>query len=161
MRPMAARGEVRVVVSFGPTSSPVLAHAVSYAIEHAWATEELRSGTWEATFRIGSDERAFGELHHLLCMVAGWKTSRVEVNGSAEHPHTAMAMVGCGREWLRTQGRCGAWFPSSRGAPRCRACPVYDAWYAGEFWVQPRPVLWPGDGPDEVPDYLPEEWTGP
>lgn len=42
MRPMAARGEVRVTVSFGPTSSPALAHAVSYAIEHAWRTEELR-----------------------------------------------------------------------------------------------------------------------
>ena len=43
MRPMAARGEVRVVVSFGLTSSPVLSHAVSYAIEHASATEELGS----------------------------------------------------------------------------------------------------------------------
>src|SRR5439155_807638 len=54
MRPMAARGEVRVVVSFGLTSSPALSHAVSYAIEHASATEELRSGMWEATFRIGA-----------------------------------------------------------------------------------------------------------
>jgi len=44
MRPMAARGEVRVTVSFGPTSSPVLAHAVSYAIEHAWRTEESPLG---------------------------------------------------------------------------------------------------------------------
>jgi len=160
MRPMAARGEVRVTVSFGPTSSPVLAHAVSYAIEHAWATEELRSGSWEATFRIGGDERAFGELHHLLCMVQGWKTTRVEVNGSAEHRHTVMSMLDCAREWLRTEGRCGARFPSPRGAPRCRLCPLYDAGYAGEFWVQPRPVLWLGGDPDEVPDYVPEEWGG-
>src|SRR6266568_2754842 len=66
MRPMAARGEVRVKVSFGLTSSPVLAHAVSYAIEHASVTEELRSGIWEATFAIDGDERNYGELLHLL-----------------------------------------------------------------------------------------------
>ena len=160
MRPMAARGEVRVTVSFGPTSSPVLAHAVSYTIEHAWRTEELRSGSWEATFRIGGDERNYGELHHLLYMVHGWRTSRVEVDGSAEQRHTVMSMLDCAREWLRTEGRCGAWFPSARGAPRCRACPLYDAGYAGEFWVQPRPVPWLGGDPDEVPDYVPEEWTG-
>lgn len=93
-------------------------------------------------------------------MVQGWKTTRVEVNGSAEQRHTVMSMLDCAREWLRTEGRCGARFPSPRGAPRCRACPLYDAGYAGEFWVQPRPVLWLGGDPDEVPDYVPEEWTG-
>ena len=148
-----------MTVSFGPTSSPVLAHAASYAIEHAWATEELRSGAWEATFRIGSDERAFGELHHLLCMVQGWKTTRVEVDGSAEHRHTVLSMLDCAREWLRSKGRCGARFPSAPGAPRCRACPLYDPGYAGEFWVQPRPVLLLGADPEEVPDSVPEEWT--
>ena len=160
MRPMAARGEVRVTVSFGPTPSPVLAHAASYAIEHAWATEQLRSGSWEANFRIGGVERAFGELHHLLYMVQGWKTTRVEVDGSVELPQTLISMLGCARVWLRTEGRCGARFPSAWGAPRCRVCPLYDAGYAGEFWVQPRPVRWPGDDPEGVPDHVPEEWGG-
>ena len=159
MRAMAARGEVRVSVSFGPTPSPVLAHAVSFAIEHAWATEELRSGAWEASFRIGSDERSFGDLHHLLRMVGGWKTTRVQVNGSAEHPQTVMSMLGCARGWLRTQGRCGARFPSSLGAPKCRACPLYDPAYAGEFWVPPSPVLWQGGEAGEVPDHVPDDWS--
>ena len=116
MRPMAARGEVRVTVSFGPTSSPALAHAVSYAIEHAWATEELRSGTGEASFRIGSDERAFGELHHLFCMV-GWKTTRVEVDGSAEHHHTVMSMLGCARESAPDRGALRGLVPLFPGRP--------------------------------------------
>ena len=117
---MAARGEVRVTVSFGPTSSPVFAHAVSYAIERAWRTEELRSGAWEATFRIGSDERVFGELGHFLSMVQGWKTTRVEVDGSTEYRQTVISMLHCSREWLRSNGRCGARFPSAPGPARCR-----------------------------------------
>ncbi len=160
MRPMAARGKVSVKVSFGPTSSPVLEHAISYAIEHAVSTEELRSGVWEASFRIDQDERDYGELHQLLCMVGGWKATRVEVNGSVEARHTVISMLACAREWLRSKGRCGARFPSARGAPRCRVCPLYDAAYAREFWVPPRGVLWPG-GETEVPDYVPGDWTDP
>lgn len=156
---MAARGEVRVKVSFGPTSSPLLAHAVSYAIEHARCTEELRSGTWEATFRIDEDERAYGELRHLLYMVGGWKTTRVEVDGSPEYRQVVISMLHCAREWLRSNGRCGARFPSAAGAPRCRLCPLYDASYALEFWVPPRAVLWLGGEPEEVPDYLPDDWA--
>ena len=156
---MAARGEVRVTVSFGPTSSPVLAHAVSYAIETAHVTEMLRSGTWEATFLLQGDERAFGALRQLLFMVHGWKTTRVEVDGSPEDRQRVISMLGCAREWLRSSGRCGAWFPTARGAPRCRVCPLYDAGYAEEFWVPPRPVLWQSGEQVEVPDYVPEEWT--
>jgi len=111
MRPMAARGEVRVKVSFGLTSSPVLAHAVSYAIEHASATEELRSRLWEATFRIDADERVYGELLHLLRLVGSWKTTRVEVDASVESRQTVISMLGCAREWLRTDGRAGPGFP--------------------------------------------------
>ncbi len=143
---MAARGEVRVRVSFGPTSSPVLAHAVSYAIEHAWRTEELLSGAWEASFRIERDERAYGELRHLLSLVGGWKTTRVEVEGSTEYRQVVHSMLSCAREWLRSKGSCGARFASTNGAPRCRLCPLYDAGYAGEFWVQPEPLPWPGGG---------------
>ncbi len=161
MRPMTARGEVGVKVSFGPTSSPVLAHAVSYAISHAQATEELRSGAWEATFRIRDDERGYGELRHLLCLVGSWKTTRVEVNGWVEPRQRVILMLGCAMEWLRTTGRCGARFFSARGAPRCRVCPLYDAAYAGEFWVSPRPVLSSGGEEEEVPDYVPGEWTDP
>ncbi len=158
---MTARGEVLVTVSFGPTSSPVLAHAVSYAIEHAWRTEEPRSGTWEATFRIGADERSYGELRELLFMVAGWKTTKVQVNGSPEYRQVVITMLHCAREWLRFKGSCGALFGSARGAARCGVCPLYDAAYAQEFWVQHRPVHLLGDDPDEVPDYVPEDWTDP
>ncbi len=161
MRPMAARGEVHVRVSFGPTSSPVLAHAVSYAIEHAWRTEELRSGTWEATFRIGADEGDYGTARQLLFMVGGWKTTRVEVNDSVEPRHTVGSMLSCSRGWLRSSGRCGAWFASARGAPRCRVCPLYDPAYAGEFWVPRRLDGWSGGEADEVQDYMPREWTDP
>src|SRR2546422_1034156 len=102
MRPMAARGEVRVRVSFGPTSSPVLPHAVNYAIEHALLAEELRSGVWEATFQIDQDERSYGHVRQLLFMVGGWKATRVEVNGSVETRHAVVSMLHCAREWLRT-----------------------------------------------------------
>jgi hypothetical protein len=159
MRPMAARGEAQVTVSFGPTSSPVLAHAISYAIEHADRTEQLRSGSWEATFRIGGDERSYGELRHLLYMVYGWRTTRVEVAGSPEERLAVISMLGCARDWLRTSGRCGARFPSARGARRCRVCPLYDAAYAGEFWVSPTVLMGFGSDTDEVPDYVPEDWT--
>ncbi len=158
MRPMPARGEVVVTVSFGPTSSAVLSHAVSYAISHAWLTEELRSGTWEATFRIGDDERDYGELRHLLCLVGGWKTTQVEVNGSVEPRQRVILMLGCAMEWLRTSGRCGARFFSARGAPRCRVCPLYDVSYAGEFWVQRTLGGWSGSEEEEAPDYVPEDW---
>jgi hypothetical protein len=155
---MAARGEVRVKVSFGLTSSPVLAHAVSYAIEHASVTEEFRSGIWEATFRIDGDERGYGELLHLLRLVGAWKTTRVEVDASVESRQTVLSMLGCAREWLRTDGRCGARFPSPSGARRCRACPLYDAAHAAEFWVPSRPFLFSGEV-EEVPDHVPQEWT--
>ncbi len=158
---MAARGEIRIKVSFGLTSSPVLAHAVSYAIEHASVTEELRSGLWEATFRIDANERADGELRHLLRLVGAWKTTRVEVDASVESRQTVISMLGCAREWLRTNGRCGARFSSPRGAPRCRVCPLYDPAHAGEFWVPSRPTFFSGGEPDEVPDHVPEEWTDP
>jgi hypothetical protein len=159
MRPMAARGQVRVVVSFGLTSSPTLTHAVNYAIEHASATEELRSGIWEATFRIDADERSYGELLHLLRPVGAWKTTRVEVDASVEARRTVISMLECARGWLRTDGGCGAWFPSASGARRCRVCPLYDAAHAGEFWV-PRGAGWVG-GEGPVPDHVPEEWTDP
>src|SRR5713101_2895245 len=100
MRPMASRGEVMVRVSFGPTSSPLLAHAVTYSIEHAQSTERLRSGTWEATFRIEADERDYGELRHLLYMVGGWKSTRVEVDGSPEYRQVVISMLHCARQWL-------------------------------------------------------------
>jgi len=158
---MAARGEVRVKVSFGLTSSPVLPHAVSYAIEHASATEELRSGIWEATFRIDADERDYGELGHLLRLVGSWKTTRVEVDASVEPRRTVVSMLGCAREWLRTDARCGARFSSARGAPRCRVCPLYDQAYAREFWVPSRPFLLSGGEAEEVPDHVPKEWTDP
>jgi hypothetical protein len=157
---MAARGEVIVTVYFGPTPSPVLAHAASYAIGHAWRTEQLRSGTWEATFRLERDERGYGALRHLLSMVRGWKTTRVQVNGSTESRHPVASMLACAREWLIDKGRCGAWFPSARGAPKCRLCPLYDSGYAGEFWV-PRPMaIAMGDAGEEVPDHVPGDWTG-
>jgi hypothetical protein len=158
---MAARGEVRVKVSFGLTSSRVLAHAVSYAIEHASTTEELRSGIWEATFRIDDDERTYGELRHLLRLVGAWKTTRVEMDGSVEPRKTVDSMLGCAREWLRTNARCGARFSSPKGAPRCRVCPLYDPAHAEEFWVPSRPIFFSGGEPDEVPDHVPEEWTDP
>jgi hypothetical protein len=161
MRPMTARGEVRVKVSFGPTTSPALTYAVSYAIEHASTTEELRSGAWEATFRIGAEERGYGELSHLLRLVGAWKMTRVEVEGSVEARRSVDSMLHCAREWLRTGGRCGARFASPRGAPRCRVCPLYDAAYAGEFWVPSRPVFFLGGEAEEVPDHVPKEWTDP
>jgi hypothetical protein len=161
MRAMAARGEVRVKVSFGLTSSPVLTHAVSYAIEHASATEELRSGIWEATFLIDQDERGYGELLHLLRLVGAWKTTRVEVEDSVESRQVVISMLSCGREWLRTDGRCGARFFSARGARRCRVCPLYDAAHAGEFWVPQRPLFFSGGELEEVPDHVPKEWTDP
>ena len=94
-------------------------------------------------------------------MVASWKTTRIEVDASVEPRQTVASMLGCARDWLRTTGGCGARFPSTRGAPRCRICPLYDPAYAEEFWVPQRPVFWLGGEVEEVPDYLPENWTDP
>ena len=157
--PMAPRGEVHIKVSFGPTPSPLLAHAVSFAREHASGTEDLGSGTFEASFTIGLDEHALGELHHLLCMVGSWKTTRVEVSGSLEHPRRVLFMLSCARRWLVEEGSCGAWFPFAKGAPRCKVCPSYDSTYAQEFWIPPSTVSWLGGEPHEVPDHVPDEWS--
>src|SRR5207245_9315464 len=132
---------------------------VRYASEPAWRTDELYSGTWEATFRIGADERSYGELRELLFLVGGWKSTRVEVDGSPEYRQVVASMASCAREWLRFKGWCGARFASAQGAPRCRVCPLYDAAYAGEFWVQQSPVHLLGEGPEGVQAYVPEDWT--
>jgi hypothetical protein len=157
MRAVGARGEVGVGVSFGPTSSPLLAHAVSLALEHADTIEQLRSGTWEATFRLEAAERAYGSLRELLRLVQGWKSTRVAVDGWPEARQVVLSMLWCSREWLRVRGSCGATFSSPRGAPRCRLCPLYDPAHAAEFWVHPAFTM----QEREAPDYVPEEWTGP
>jgi hypothetical protein len=155
MRAVTARGVIEVKVSFGPTSSPLLSRAVAYAIEHARTTEQLRSGICEATFTLGGDERDYAELRELLSLVHGWKSTRVEVDGSPEPRQVMRSMLSCARDCLRFRGGCGAVFSSPRGAARCRVCPLYDAAHAAEFWVQPRAI---DEG--EAPDYVPEEWTG-
>jgi hypothetical protein len=64
-------------------------------------------------------------------------------------------MLSCARDWLRVRGGCGAVFSPPRGPARCRICPLYDAAYAGEFWVTPTLAI----GVGEAPDYVPEDWT--
>ena len=156
---MAARGGIHIKVSFGPTPSPVLPHALSYAKAHALPVRDLGSGTFEATFELDRDERSYSELEHLLLMVHGWKTTRVEVGGSISRPIAVLFMLSCARGWLIDQGSCGARFPVPRGAPKCRVCPLYDASYAAEFWVA-RSMMIGIDKVDEVPDHVPDEWSG-
>jgi hypothetical protein len=160
MRLMAARGEIRVRLFFGPTSSPLLAHAVSYAIEHAWQTEQLRSGSCRHHHLTGLnrpihlDPAGLPPRDHTDEMTKLSEVPLVAFDPKGRLPCSAVPGSGSG-----SRGRCGAQFPSARGAPRCRVCPLYDPGYAGEFWVQPRPVLLLGSS-EEVPDCVPEEWTG-
>ncbi len=144
-------------VWFGPSRSPAFAAAVSYAEAHAGEFEDLGSGSYLATFMLECEDRIYAEADQLVRMVSGWKTTRIEVEGSPpEHPAIFSWMLLCARHWLRTDGRCGAWFPDAGGANRCRCCPLYDEAHAREFWV-PREPFSLQEG-TEAPDHVPDEW---
>lgn len=87
----------------------------------------------------------------------------MEVDGSPERPQAAVLMLQCAREWLRTEGACREGFPTARGWPKCRLCPLYDREWAAESGGPPWFVL-PALGPDaeeldpHIPDHLPEDW---
>jgi hypothetical protein len=159
---MTARGEVLLQVRFGPSKSPIASPAATYAREHAEEATEVGTGVWRASFRLGSDERTYGEASQLLAMVAGWRSTTVEVDGSPEPVWVAQQMLWCAREWLRATGACReSFFPLPTGWPKCRSCPLYDAEWATESGATPRwgVPLDPETGYVlEVPDHLPEEW---
>jgi len=62
---------VVLIISFGPSSTPVLPRAVALARAHA---EDLEhdDGTW-GRFHLRRDEATYGWALQLLYMVAGWR----------------------------------------------------------------------------------------
>jgi len=159
---MARPGEAMLRVTFGPTRSPLVARAVSNARARASELAEVEPGVWRVGFRLGGDERSFGEASQLVWMVLGWRSTTVEVQGSPELPRVALQMLVCAREWLRSAGACRARFPVPAGWPKCRGCPLYDAGWAAESAPQLgfASDLLPGvyDAGFEIPDQLPDEW---
>ncbi len=154
---MAPRGKLHIEVWFGPSRSPAFSSAVCYARTHADRFEDLGSGSYLASFTLEREDRTYAEAEHLVQMVSGWKTTRIEVEGSPpEHPVIFSWMAACARHWLREVGHCGAWFPNVGGANRCRSCPLYDGTYASEFWV--RGSVFPLEEGTEAPDHVPDEW---
>jgi len=157
-----ARGEVVLRVSFGPAATPVLERAVAFGGEHAEGLERMGVKTWRATFRLGTDEAAFGKALQLVHMVYGWRATTMEASGSPEHRAVIRQMLHCAREWLRSNGSCRATFAGPRTPAKCRACPLYDPGWALEACPRPSSFLYAGGeaGLDErAPDYVPSEWV--
>lgn len=145
---MASRGPVELILTFGPTSSPLLRRAVSYAGRHASSCAEVVPGTWRAGFSLGLDPEPYGRAWRLINLVGPWRATEVEVEGSPEPITPVLAMASCAREWLRRVGTCRAAFPSGPW-PKCELCPLYDPGWAAESFAPPPlypGVSWPPDG---------------
>jgi len=133
---MAPRGDLELVIGFGPSSSPLLGRAASYAARYASDAAELSPGVWRAAFSLGTDPEPYGRAWRLLGLVGPWRGTEVEVSGSPEPVGAVAAMVSCAREWLRSTGCCRAAFPSGPW-PKCERCPLYDAAWAAESYASP------------------------
>ncbi len=161
--PVALRGEVVLKVTFGPSRSPLMCRAISYATEHAQEMTELEPGVWRASFRLGAEERPYGEAAQFVAMVGRWHGTVLEVDGSPELRSATQYMLVCAREWLRREGRCAERFRVAQGWPKCRLCPLYDAEWAAESGAGPGIMLSRFD-PDaqrlqfEIPDHVPKDW---
>jgi hypothetical protein len=150
---MAPRGQIELVVSFGPTSSPLFRRAAAYAARHASTWAELSPGTWRASFVLGQDPEPYGRAWRLLRLVGAWRATEVEVEGSPEPLAPVEAMVSCARAWLRRVGACRASFPSGPW-PKCECCPLYDAGWAAESFSPPTffsGEIFPFEGPVAPP----------
>jgi len=150
---MAPRGRIELIVTFGPTSSPLAGRAASYAARHATTSAELSPGTFRASFVLDSDPEPYGRAWRLLQLVGAWRGTEVEVEGSPEPTSPVDAMLGCARGWLRRMGACRASFPAGPW-PKCECCPLYDAGWAAESFAPPS--LFYGDplgfeGPEPLP----------
>jgi hypothetical protein len=154
--------QMALTISFGPSSTPTLARAVSLARAHAEDVQE-KGGTWHATFHLGHHQAAYGWALQLLHMVAGWRSTTVQVGGSPEFRGTVQAMLHCAREWVRDTRACRATFPPGRPPAKCRPCPLYEKGWAVESWVTPRPGLllgfWDEEPGVDVPDHVPDDWV--
>lgn len=148
-----------IKVTFGPTPTPALSRAVSFATAHADELCNPEPKVYEATFRL-QNQQSYGAALQLLFMVGSWKTTLVEIDDGIEPARIARAMLACARDWLRTTGRCQAIFWSPRGWPKCRACPLYSAQWAAESAARPNPYFMgpAGSLSIEIPDHLPDEW---
>jgi hypothetical protein len=158
---MAPRGEAVLTVTFGPTQALTLPRAIAYAMQHAEDLTEVAAGVWRATLRLGTgDAEPYGRALRLICMVYGWRSTDVEVQGAPEYTAVVRIMLDCARRWLRGTGACRAIFP---GGPfsKCTVCPLYDPGWAMESWARPSPATFV-DMEDQlefrVPDYVPEDW---
>ncbi len=151
-QPVAPRGQLELVITFGPTPSPLFGRARSYAARHATTSAEVGPGMWRAGFSLGTDPDPYGRAWRLLQVVGSWRGTEVEVDGSPEPVSSVAAMAFCARGWLRRVGDCRAAFPSGPW-PKCECCPLYDAGWAAESFA-PSSFLAGGGFPFEGP-FLP------
>ena len=132
-------------MTFGPTPSPLLPRAVSYARTHATTWAEIAPGVHRAAFTLQGDPEPYGRAYRLLGMVGSWKATEVEVEGSPEPLTPVLAMAACARGWLRRMGACRAAFPAGPW-PKCELCPLYDPGWAMESFAPPP--FFSGDLPE-------------
>jgi len=148
--------QVETTVTFGPTPSPLLRRAVSYARRHATAFAETSPGVFRAGFVLSSDPEPYGRAWRLLQLVGPWRGTEVEVAGSPEPITPVLAMAECARGWLRRVGACRASFAAGPW-PKCELCPLYDAGWAAESYSSP-PFLAGGIPNPGLPPEYPPEW---
>ncbi len=147
---MAIRGPLQVVLTFGPTSSPLYDRAVSFARSRATEAAEIAPGVWRASFALGNDPGPYASAWRLLGLVGNWKGTQIDVGGSPEPLAPVQAMLTCARAWLRSMGCCRASFPSGPW-PKCGLCPLYDEGWAVESFAPPGPLYPEGLFPEGPP----------
>src|SRR6266542_1084373 len=103
---MTARGPVTLVVTFGPSRSPVYTEAVRYGRRHGHRATEVSKGRWRIEWELDRVALDYAHAHQLVFLVSGWRSSMFEVDGEPERAFNVAAMLFSARNWLRSMGEC-------------------------------------------------------
>lgn len=150
---MSSPTSVTLVVTFGPTRSAQLPHALRLA--HRFADGlELIDGRHVATFELDTDPAIYAGAAQLLRMVGAWRSTVAEIDTEPERISVVEAMTWCAHRYLRAGGCTFRYYTTV--PDRCRSCPLFGAERARDEIAATRAGLPPAS---EIPDHLPDDWS--
>jgi hypothetical protein len=171
-------------VEFGPSRSKRFGKALAAARRVACEFSEVEPGRYRARFALATEAAAYTALASLLERVRHWRATELCEGDEPVSAYHGKEMAWCASSQLKSYGACR--FRFVYGVfPRCSLCPLFDAERAirdvlGEnpppatmleitlgptlralLQAEVPPHLTEGSGLDlEVPDFVPEGWTG-
>lgn len=150
---MAARGQVRLEVTFGPSRSQRFASALERAVRAGVDLTEVEPGRFRAVFSLEHDPASFASAWALVSQVGSMGACEVDVDEAPESARDVVDMTDCARRWLRARGSCRQLYPSGEPFARCLVCPLYSP-----ERLTIRPGSWTSSIDVEIPDTLPDDW---